>query len=113
MTSRLIAVEAKFAALATVSQIIDMRDFELLGLNSPSNWTSSVVRFQGNDIDSGTFNYINTQAGSPFVTSALAADGVMQFTIDSIVRGIPFIKVVCDTAQTNACSLILFLKPRT
>lgn len=100
-----------FAASGTVSSEFDLRNRELVGIVTDSDFTTSTLTFKGSVVQGGTKIACVDYAGTAVDLTGVAASKYILLN-PTITEGLTYTTLTAGTTQVSATTLTLITKER-
>lgn len=101
------------ATSTTVSAAVDLGDYDLVGIETPSTFDGTNITFQGST-DNSTFVAVAASNAASTAYTVVTTTSTGTPINPQIFAGYRYVKVVCATAQTTTDTIIkLLLRKRT
>ncbi len=101
MSNRIVEMNVTVPTGASgASEAVDLREYRILGIRTPSNWVTSNITFQSSDAVAGT--YVDIVNATPAALTLTAIPASRHVTMPDLFGGRigSFIKILSTTTQT-------------
>lgn len=98
----------------TTSAEIDLSNYDLVGLSTPSTFDGTTITFTGSATTGGTFYPVAASNAASTAYTITTTASIFTPINPDVFTGLRFIKVVCGSTQTTTdTDLIIHLRAKT